>query len=105
VILDNEDRRWVPGTFVTGYIRVSDEDLPIVVPMRAVQAIEGRAVVFVEHEGAFEMTTVTTGRSDRESIEILSGLKPGTSYVTDGAFELKATVITSNLDSHAGHGH
>jgi len=64
-----------------------------------------RDVVFVEHEGAFEMAPVALGRSDSASVEITSGLRAGTPYVSDGAFQLKAVVVTSALDSHAGHGH
>jgi len=105
VVLDNSDDRWIPGTFITGSISVSEKNIDVMVPKGAVQVIEGRSVVFVEHEGAFEMTPVATGRADRENIEILTGLKAGEPYVTKGAFELKATVITSNLGSHAGHGH
>jgi cobalt-zinc-cadmium efflux system membrane fusion protein len=105
VILDNSDGEWMPGTFVTGFISVSETGLPVVVPRQAVQNVEGRDVVFVEHEGGFEMTPVTTGRSDRDSIEISAGLEPGTPYAAQGAFQLKATVITSALGSHAGHGH
>lgn len=105
VVLDNRDGRWMPGTFVTGFISCSAENLPVVVSKGAVQDIEGREVVFVAHEDGFEMTPVTIGRSDRTSVEITSGLEPGMDYVAEGAFQLKATVITSNLGSHAGHGH
>ena len=105
VVLDNSDGRWVPGTFVTGFSDRSEEDLAVVVPRDAVQSIEGRDIVFVEHEGAFEMTPVTLGRTDRANVEVTAGLEPGMRYVAEGAFQLKATVITSNLGSHAGHGH
>lgn len=105
VVLDNRDGRWMPGTFVTGFISNSKDDLPVVVHRDVVQSIEGRDVVFVEHEGRFEMAPVTLGRTDRTNVEIVAGLEPGTRYVAEGAFQLKATVITSTLDSHAGHGH
>ena len=105
VVLDNSDGRWIPGTFVTGTISTALEDLPVVIPRDAVQTLEGREVVFVEHEDGFETAPVTVGRADRERIEIRSGLEPGTSYVAEGAFELKATIITRDLGSHAGHGH
>ena len=105
LVLDNNDGRWMPGTFVTGLVILSEDDIPLVVPKDAVQALQGKSIVFGEHEGGFEMTPVTTGRSDRENIEILSGLKAGTPYVAKGAFKLKATIVTSNLGSHAGHGH
>ncbi len=105
VVVDNGDGRWIPGTFVTATITMSEDQLPVVVPRNAVQNIEGRDVVFVEHEGAFEMTPVTTGRADRASVEITAGLPEGTPYVAEGASHLKAAVVTSALGSHAGHGH
>ena len=105
VVVDNDQGRWVPGTFATGFIAESADELSVVVPRGAVQNIEGRDVVFVEHEGAFEMAPVALGRSDSASVEIISGLASGTPYVSEGAFQLKAVVVTSALDSHAGHGH
>lgn len=105
VVLDNADGRLIPGTFVTGLISLTEENVGIVIPRKAVQVVEGRSVVFVEHEGEFEMTQVKTGRSDRRNVEILGGLEVGDTYVAEGAFELKATVVTSSLDAHAGHGH
>lgn len=105
VVLDNSDGRWMPGTFVTGFSSTAEEKLAVVIPRDAVQNIEGRDVVFVEHEGAFEMTPVTLGRGDRVNVEVTAGLEPGMEYVSKGAFQLKATVVTSNLGSHAGHGH
>jgi cobalt-zinc-cadmium efflux system membrane fusion protein len=105
VVLDNSDGRWVPGTFVSAFISTTEENLPVVVPRDAVQSIEGEDVVFIEHEGAFEIVPVKAGRSDRTSVEVLSGLEAGQRYVAGGAFQIKATVITSDLDPHAGHGH
>lgn len=105
IVLDNEDGRWRPGTFVIGRINLAEIDVPIVVPRSAVQVVEGNSVVFLEKGGAFRMAVVETGRSDRKQVEIVAGLVRGTAYVTEGAFNLKATVITSNLDAHAGHGH
>ena len=105
VVLDNSDGRWMPGTFVTGFGSTDEEGLAVVVPRDAVQSIEGRDVVFVEHGGGFEMTPVSLGRMDRVNVEVTAGLESGMRYVSAGSFQLKATVITSNLGSHAGHGH
>lgn len=105
VVLDNREGLWTPGTFVTGFVSRSQDRLAVVVPRQAVQRIEGRDVVFVEHSGAFEATPVTLGRGDRTRLEVVAGLKAGTRYVVEGAFQLKATLVTSNLGSHAGHGH
>ena len=105
VVMDNDDGSWRPGVFVVGRVSVSAEKVPVVVPKNAVQTVEGKQVVFVPEGGAFEPVPVQTGRSDRERIEITAGLAPGTSFVAEGAYELKAKLVTSSLDSHAGHGH
>ena len=105
LVLDNTDGSWRPGLFVVGRIAVSTQSIPVIVPKNAVQTIEGKTVVFIPEGDAFVPTPVQTGRSDREHIEITAGLAPGTQFVTEGAYELKAKLVTSNLGSHAGHGH
>ena len=105
VVMANPDGTWRPGSFVTGHILVSAKDLALVVPLAAVQLYEGREGVFLAEEHGFEFVPVITGRRDRTRVEITSGLKPGQEYVVAGAFELKAILMTSGMDSHAGHGH
>lgn len=105
VLLDNEAGKWRPGMFVTGRINVSAEKVPVVTAKDAVQVIDGEHVVFVPEGESFITVPVKTGRSDREHVEITAGLEPGASYVAEGAFNLKAKLVTSSLDSHAGHGH
>jgi cobalt-zinc-cadmium efflux system membrane fusion protein len=95
----------MPGAFVTGAIRVSDETLPLVIPRSAVQNYEGKDIVFLADDHGFMQVPVVTGRHDRENIEIVSGLQAEQQIVTHGAFELKAILLTSGMDSHAGHGH
>jgi len=103
--LSNPDGQWRPGLFVKAQIRIGKKDIPLLIPKKAVQTIEGNPVVFVPAEGGFEATPISTGRSDRTHVEIISGLSLGDRYVTEGAFELKATLMTDSMDSHAGHGH
>jgi cobalt-zinc-cadmium efflux system membrane fusion protein len=105
LLIDNMDGQWKPGTFVTGFVRLVADNLPVVVSAEAVQNIEGKNVIFVPEDHGFRPVSVIAGRRDRTRVEIVSGLKAGTSYVTQGAFELKAMMITSSLGSHAGHGH
>ena len=105
VLIDNSDGRWRPGSFVTGKLSVSADKLPVVLPKEAVQNVKGTNVVFVETEKGFKTVDVVVGREDSNNIEIKSGLKAGTRYVSSGAFTLKSIVVTSGLDPHAGHGH
>jgi cobalt-zinc-cadmium efflux system membrane fusion protein len=105
VVLENPDGYWRPGMFVTGWIRTTSEPVRLAIPLDAIQQIGDESMVFVPEGSEFEPVPVVLGRRDRSRVEILSGLEPGSSYVTSGAFELKAMVITKSLGSHAGHGH
>ena len=105
IVVDNSDGHWIPGTFVTGFSAISEEKLSVVVERNAVQNIEGRDVVFVENGEEFEPVPVVIGRSDSANVEVITGLEPGMRYVSKGAFQVKATIITSSLGGHAGHGH
>jgi len=104
-VIENSQGNWLPGTFVTGEIIISGENAAVIIPKSAVQRLSGEEVIFIEVESGFITVPVLTGRSDRTHIEILAGLNPGTTIVTEGAFNLKATMVTQNLDPHAGHGH
>jgi multidrug efflux pump subunit AcrA (membrane-fusion protein) len=105
VVLDNDGGYWRPGLFVVGDISVPVPGSSVVVPKNAVQILDGEPVVFVPHGDAFDPVPVRVGRSDRDRVEIVAGLGPGAAYVAAGAFELKAKIVTSGLDPHAGHGH
>ncbi len=104
-ILSNPDGQWRPGLFVTAEIGTGKENIPLFIPKKAVQTLGGKPVVFVPAEGGFEASPVAMGRSDGIHVEIISGLSQGDLYVVDGAFELKAAVMTDSMDNHAGHGH
>ena len=105
VVLPNPDGRWRPGLFVTAELSEGGGTAQIVVPKAAVQQIEGESVLFVEEHDGFKAVPVSLGRSDRNGVEVLSGLKSGQRYVVNGGFELKAKIVTSGMDAHAGHGH
>ncbi len=105
IVIDNKEGYWRPGTFVTGHISISGEEAPVTVKKDAVQVFEGEKAVFIGQEGEYVIKPVKTGRSDRKKVEILDGIEAGMRYVAKGAFNLKAAVITSGMDPHAGHGH
>jgi len=105
VVLPNSTGIFRPGLFVTAKVTVDDVEADVIVPERAVQTLEGKKCVFVKDEHGFEPSFITLGQSNAGYVQVTSGLNPGQQYVTKGAFELKAKIITSTLDSHAGHGH
>lgn len=105
VILANRGGMLKPGLFVTALIREAIATEAIVIPRDAVQVIQGENHVFVKAGQDYVPRAVALGRSGVEQVEILSGLEPGEQVVVRGAFDLKASIVTSTLDSHAGHGH
>jgi cobalt-zinc-cadmium efflux system membrane fusion protein len=105
VSLNNDNGKWIPGSFVTGHIKIFAENLPVVVPRNAVQSVNGQKVVFIPASTGFNPVDVVTGKEDSENIEIRSGLHAGQKYVAAGAFILKSIMLTSGMDPHAGHGH
>jgi cobalt-zinc-cadmium efflux system membrane fusion protein len=105
VELPNESGLWRPGLFVTASVAGDVRDVPVIVPRDAVQLLDGESVVFVPDGDAFRPATVVTGEGSSTHLEIVRGLEPGDSYVAAGAFALKAEMLTSGMDPHAGHGH
>jgi cobalt-zinc-cadmium efflux system membrane fusion protein len=105
-VLQNSNNEWRPGTFVNAHIEVGGGKEGLVVNKEAVQIVNGETVVFVQHEpNAFKPVDVSVGEQDSRNIRILGGLEAGAEYVSKGAFELKAKIVTSSLGGHAGHGH
>ena len=107
VELPNPENLWPAGLFVTAFVTLGKSDIggSLVVPTSAVQMIEGKPSVFIAAPDGYFPVTVTMGHSNATHVEILSGISAGQSYVSNGAFALKSKLITSTLDSHAGHGH
>ena len=103
--LPNESGEWRPGLFVEASVASDHIDAGVVVPKDAVQLLEGEQVVFVPDGDAFMPALVVPGRSTATHVEIVTGLELGQRYVAEGAFALKSEMITSGMDSHAGHGH
>jgi cobalt-zinc-cadmium efflux system membrane fusion protein len=105
VEITNESGEWRPGLFVTASLALDTFGVPVAVPKDAVQSLDGESVVFVPDGGGFSPALVVTGRANATHVEVVSGLEAGEPYVAGGAFALKAEMVTSGMDSHAGHGH
>ncbi len=104
VILDNAHGHWRPGLFVNAQVAIAEYPADIVVPLTALQTIDGKDVIFIRHDdGDFEPRNVILGRRDSEQVEILSGLQTGQTYVSRNAFALKAQMQKGEFGS--GHHH
>ncbi len=105
VVLLNQSGVFRPGLFITAKVAVSKTPATVVVPKNAIQSLEGQKCVFIKDDHGFEPAFVEIGLANTSYVEIISGLAAGQEYVAKGAFTLKSKIVTSTLDSHAGHGH
>ena len=105
VVLDNTSGTLRPCTFVTADVLVDKVTAKVVVPKDVIQDINDKPAVFVKSDHGFEARTVTLGRANDVSVEIVSGLRPGEQIVTKNSFRLKAELQKVAGGAHAGHGH
>ncbi|OQK18287.1 hypothetical protein AU255_10810 [Methyloprofundus sedimenti] len=104
VVIDNPNGYWRPGLFVSANVAIAKKQADIVIPLTALQTIDGQTSVFVQHDDAgFEAQAVQTGRRDFQQVEIIQGLKPGQTYVSQNAFSLKAQLQKGEFAE--GHSH
>lgn len=94
-VLDNPKEVWKPGLFISGEITV--ESVPVLVAVKpgALQTFRDWDVVFLSVGNLFEVVPVQLGKSNKEWVEIKSGLKPGDLYVSENSFILKADLEKS----------
>ncbi len=81
------------GMFVNVVFETSGDQRVVLIPRAAVQSIGERTVVYVPaegEEGKFTERSVKLGRTVGDSAEVLDGLEPGESIVTEGSFFLRA---------------
>jgi len=101
VPLDNSDGRWALGTFVNALIKVAEITVPLAVKRSGLQSFRDFTVVYAQIGDEYEVRMLELGRQDDEWIEVLGGLRPGTRYVTENSYVLKADVEKSG----ASHDH
>ena len=101
VVLDNPDGELVPGTFVTAAVTVGEYEVALAVKRVGLQAFRDFTVVYAKVGDEYEVRMLELGREAGEYAEVLGGLDPGTRYVTENSYIVKADVEKSG----ASHGH
>ncbi len=101
VLLDNPERRWAPGLYVTAQVTVGETTVPVAIRNEAIQTLEGGTVVFVQGAEGFAPRQVVLGRADGEYSEVVSGLTTGETYAAANSFTLKAELGKGSAE----HGH
>ncbi|MDR7193707.1 efflux RND transporter periplasmic adaptor subunit [Luteimonas terrae] len=99
--LDNADGQWRPGSAVRAMVTVSTQAADLVVPLTALQQMDGRDVVFVREGDRYEKRVVTLGRRDARQVEIVDGVAVGEDVVIEQSYTIKADLEKAG----AGHAH
>ena len=90
-----------PGMGVEGSFQVATRPVALAVKTKALQRFRDFTVVFAKVGDIYEVRMLELGRQTPEWTEVLGGLEPGTEYVTDGAFLIRADIEKSG----ASHDH
>lgn len=93
---------WIrPGMTMRGRLIVNQENVPLAVRTEAIQPFRDFQVVYARYGNDYEVRMLELGRKGAEYTEVLSGIEPGTPYVTKGSFLVRADVEKSG----ASHDH
>jgi len=101
VVLDNAAGALVPGTYVTAQVAVAEHEVPLAVRRDALQSFRDFTVVYAQFGDEYEVRMLDLGRQFGEWAEVEGGLEPGTRYVTENSYVLKADIEKSG----ASHDH
>jgi cobalt-zinc-cadmium efflux system membrane fusion protein len=99
--LPNPDGAWRPGLAVSADVVVDTRDVPLAVQVAGLQRFRDSAVVFAQVDDTYEVRMLELGARDDAAVEVLEGLAPGTRYVTEQSFLIKADIEKSG----ASHDH
>ena len=92
---------WRSGQGVEGSVQVSAAEAPLAVRTKALQPFRDFTVVYAKVGDTYEVRMLNLGRRTEEWTEVLGGIEPGTEYVVDGAFLIRADIDKSG----ASHDH
>ena len=101
VSIANPDGRWRPGMTVSADVTVAEREVPLAVKESGLQRFRDFTVVFAQIGETYEVRMLELGSRDGEYVEVLGGLKPGTRYVAEQSFLIKADIEKSG----ASHDH
>lgn len=92
VTLPNRDGFWRAGMSVRGEVTIDQRTVPLAVKTAGLQAFRDFTVVFAKVGNTYEVRMLKLGTQGPEWTEVLSGIKLGQEYVTDGSFVIKADI-------------
>jgi membrane fusion protein, heavy metal efflux system len=99
--LPNPTGQWRPGMALKGRVTVGGTSVPMAVRTEAIQPFRDFQVVYAAVGNTYEVRMLELGRKAGDYTEVLGGIDPGTAYVSQGAFLVRADIEKSG----ASHDH
>lgn len=97
-VVQNDDRLLRPGMFCQATIEAGDAEEALAIPAGAVLSDEGTSFVFKHWKDEYYVRrAVELGRTFPNGVEILEGIAPGDTIVTEGAFLLKSDILREKM--------
>lgn len=101
VAIDNASGHWRAGMTVRGDVIVNERAVPLAVKASGLQRFRDFTVVFAQVGTSYEVRMLELGANDGTWVEVLGGIKPGTRYVSENSFLIRADIEKSG----ASHDH
>jgi cobalt-zinc-cadmium efflux system membrane fusion protein len=101
VAVPNDDAQWRPGMAVEARIVTGEFEVPMRVPLSAVQRFRDWQAAFIRIGDTYEVRPLELGRSDGNWVEVKEGLQVGDEVVVEQSFLIKADIEKSG----ASHDH
>ena len=101
VALPNPDGFWRSGMSVRGQVTIARRQVPLAVRTEALQAFRDFTVVFAQVGNTYEVRMLELGARTPQYTEVIGGIRPGQTYVTQGSYVIKADIERSG----ASHDH
>jgi len=101
MVIDNKDGKLLPGRYIKAQITIAEHPIPLAVKKTGLQAFRDFTVVYAQIGDEYEVRMLELGKQNSEWVEVLGGLEPGTRYVSENSYVIKADIEKSG----ASHDH
>ncbi|MCF6345813.1 MAG: efflux RND transporter periplasmic adaptor subunit [Thiomicrorhabdus sp.] len=101
VVLDNKKSQLRPGRHISAKITVGEHTAALAVKRTGLQPFRDFTVVYAQIGEEYEVRMLDLGLQAGEWAEVLGGLEPGTRYVSENSYVIKADIEKSG----ASHDH
>ena len=90
--IENSDGLWRPGSAVKARITVAQQPVALLVPLAALQTMDGAEVVFVREGERYRAQPVQLGVRDARQVEVREGINQRDEVVVEQSYLIKADI-------------